>query len=339
MKIVTAAEAAQRLHQATRSTSMPPLRHRQCCSMRLLRAPTSCATSRSSTSTSRVLARTSRRRWLATSFIGRCSSARMPARRQRGPRRIHPGVPVGRPGFFRRGILPLDAVLVNVSPPDDTAFARLGTSVIAMPAAIKAAKIVIAQINAQMPRTLGDTLRPRRRDRFRGQGQYSAVHASPAPGQRRRARIGQQIANMVPDGATVQMGIGAIPSAVASALHGKRDLGIHTEMMTDVVLDLVEAGIVTGAHKEINADASWRRSCSAPSAYIDWVDDNPMVEMRSPRLHERHGRHPPVQENGRNQLGDRDRPHRSGVRRLDRFAHVHRRRRPDGLRPRRGAGR
>jgi len=94
-------------------------------------------------------------------------------------------------------------------------------------------------------------------------------------------RIGEQIAEMVPDGATVQMGIGAIPSAVASALHGKRDLGIHTEMMTDVVLDLVEAGIVTGSQKEINAGRVVATFMLGSERLYRWVDDNPMVEMRS----------------------------------------------------------
>ena len=94
-------------------------------------------------------------------------------------------------------------------------------------------------------------------------------------------QIGEQIAEMVPDGATIQMGIGAIPSAVAAALTGKRDLGIHTEMMTDVVLDLDEAGSVTGAHKEINRDRVVATFMLGTERLYRWSDDNPMVEMRS----------------------------------------------------------
>ena len=184
-------------------------------------------------------------------------------------------------GFFRRGILPLDAVLVNVSPPDKHGFCSLGTSVIAMPAAIRAAKTVIAQINSAMPRTLGHTfIHTDDIDLGVEVDVPPYTHQLPGVGEV-ETRIGQQIADMVPDGATVQMGIGAIPSAVAHALHGKRDLGIHTEMMTDVVLDLVEAGIVTGAHKEINAGRVVATFMLGTERLYRWVDDNPMVEMRS----------------------------------------------------------
>lgn len=185
------------------------------------------------------------------------------------------------PGFFRRGILPLDAVLINVSPPDPHGFCSLGTSVIAMPAAIKAAKTVIAQINSAMPRTLGDSFVHVDDIDFGVEVDVPPyTHALPAVGEV-EARIGAQIADMVSDGATIQMGIGAIPAAVARNLHGKRDLGVHTEMMTDVVLDLVEAGVVTGARKEINAGKVVATFMLGSERLYRWVDDNPMVEMRS----------------------------------------------------------
>ena len=184
------------------------------------------------------------------------------------------------PGFFRRGILPLDAALVNVSPPDRHGYCSLGTSVIAMPAAIKAARTVIAQVNAAMPRTLGDTF-------IHVDEIALAVEVAVAPYGHDLAavtevetRIGEFVAELVPDGATLQMGIGAIPSAVASALHGKKDLGIHTEMMTDVVLDLVEAGVVTGAAKEINPGKVVATFMLGSERLYRWADDNPMVEMR-----------------------------------------------------------
>jgi acyl-CoA hydrolase len=185
------------------------------------------------------------------------------------------------PSFFRRGILPLDAVLVNVSPPDRHGFCSMGTSVIAMPAAIKAAKTVIAQINSAMPRTLGDTfVHVDDVDLGVEVDVPPYTHALSTVGDV-EARIGDQVAEMVPDGATIQMGIGAIPAAVATALSGKRDLGIHTEMMTDVVLDLVEAGIVTGARKEINAGRVVATFMLGSERLYRWADDNPMVEMRS----------------------------------------------------------
>ena len=185
------------------------------------------------------------------------------------------------PSFFRRGILPLDAVLVNVSPPDRHGYCSLGTSVIARPAAIKAAKTVIAQVNEAMPRTLGDSfVHVNEIDLGVNVDVPPYAHELAQVGDVEQ-RIGAQIADMVPDGATVQMGIGAIPSAVAKALAGKRDLGIHTEMMTDVVLDLVEAGIVTGSRKEINAGRVVATFMLGTERLYQWVDDNPMVEMRS----------------------------------------------------------
>lgn len=184
------------------------------------------------------------------------------------------------PSFFRRGIVPLDAALVNVSVPDRHGYCSLGTSVIAMPAAIKAAKTVIAQVNSAMPRTLGDTfVHVDDIDMGVEVDVPPYAHELAAVGDV-EARIGAQIADMVPDGATVQMGIGAIPSAVARDLHGKRDLGVHTEMMTDVVLDMVEAGIVTGARKEINAGKVVATFMLGTERLYRWADDNPVVEMR-----------------------------------------------------------
>jgi 4-hydroxybutyrate CoA-transferase len=185
------------------------------------------------------------------------------------------------PKLFRRGLLPLDAALVNVSYPDRHGFCSLGTSVIAMPAAIKAAKTVIAQINSSMPRTLGDSFVHVDDIDLGVEVDIPPYTHSLAPVGDVETRIGNQIAEMVPDGATIQMGIGAIPSAVATALNGKRDLGIHTEMMTDVVLDLVEAGIVTGAQKEINNGRVVATFMLGTERLYRWSDDNPMVEMRT----------------------------------------------------------
>jgi 4-hydroxybutyrate CoA-transferase len=184
------------------------------------------------------------------------------------------------PSFFRRGILPLDAVFVNVSRPDGHGFCSLGTSVVAMPAAIKAAKVVIAQLNAAMPRTLGDTFVHVDDIDIGVEVDVPPYAHALAPVGDVEMRIGEHVAELVPDGATVQMGIGAIPSAVANSLGGKRDLGIHTEMMTDVVLDLVERGIVTGACKEINPGKVVATFMLGTERLYRWVHDNPMVEMR-----------------------------------------------------------
>ena len=184
------------------------------------------------------------------------------------------------PTLIRRGILPIDAVLVNVSPPDSHGFCSLGTSVIAMPTAIRHATTVIAQINAGMPRTLGDAF-------VHVDDIDFGVEVDVPPYTYKldgisdiEQRIGEFVAGLVPDGATLQMGIGAIPAAVAGALHDKHNLGVHTEMMTDGVRELVEAGVVTGRAKEINAGKVVATFMMGTPALYAWAHDNPMVEMR-----------------------------------------------------------
>ena len=182
--------------------------------------------------------------------------------------------------LLRRGIIPLDAVLINVSPPDRHGYCSMGTSVIALPTAIQTATTVIAQINPAVPRTLGDSfVHVDQIDLGVKVDVPPYTHALSQAGEVER-RIGEYIADLVPDGATVQMGIGAIPSAVADALRDKRDLGIHTEMMTDVVLDMVERGVVTGRAKEINCGRVVATFMLGSQRLYDWAHDNPMVEMR-----------------------------------------------------------
>jgi len=178
------------------------------------------------------------------------------------------------------GIQPLDAVLINVSPPDAHGYCSLGTSVDAALSAIHAADVVIAQINRSMPRTLGDS--------FVHVGQIDLAvpvdqppheHVLPEVGDVERS-IGENVAELVPDRATIQMGIGSIPTAVALALRTKRDLGVHTELLTDPVIDLVEAGAVTGDAKEINRGKIVTAFLMGSQRLYDFVDDNPMIEMR-----------------------------------------------------------
>jgi 4-hydroxybutyrate CoA-transferase len=184
------------------------------------------------------------------------------------------------PTLFRRGILPLDSVLVNVTRPDKHGFCSLGTSVIAMPTAIRTARTVIAQLNSAMPRTLGDSFIHIDDIDFGVEVDIPPYeHALDGVGDVEK-RIGEHVAELIPDGATLQMGIGAIPSAVADALTAKRDLGVHTEMMTDVVLDLVESGVVNGSRKEINTGRVVATFMLGTKRLYDWAHDNPMVEMR-----------------------------------------------------------
>ena len=176
--------------------------------------------------------------------------------------------------------MPLDAVFLNVTPPDAHGFCSLGTSVDASLAASRAAKRMIVQLNRSMPRTHGDTfIHVSRIDLAVEVDVPPYSHVEQPLGDVER-RIGQHIAELVPDGATLQLGIGAIPSATAMALRDKKDLGVHTEMFTEPVVDLVECGAVTGIRKEINSGKIVSAFLMGTQRLYDFVDDNPMIELR-----------------------------------------------------------
>jgi 4-hydroxybutyrate CoA-transferase len=184
------------------------------------------------------------------------------------------------PCLFRRRDIPVDVALLNVSPPDAHGFCSLGTSVDVTLAAVECARVVIAQINPSMPRTHGDGfLHVSRIDFGVAVDQAPYAHAEAAIGDVER-KIGVLVAELVPDEATLQLGIGAISSAVASALQNKRDLGIHTEMFTDAIIDLVKKGVVTGAKKEINRGKIVSSFVLGTQRLYDFVHDNPLVELR-----------------------------------------------------------
>jgi acyl-CoA hydrolase len=185
------------------------------------------------------------------------------------------------PHLFNRGELTLDAVLVNATPPDQHGFCSLGVSVEAMHAAIRAATTVIVQLNPKMPRTLGESF-------IHVDDIDLAVEVDVPPYEHQQAvlddvahKIGEYVAELIPDGATLQLGIGAIPAATALALHDKHDLGIHTEMFTDSVVELVEAGVITGARKERNRGKIVTAFLMGSRRLYAFVHDNPIVEMRS----------------------------------------------------------
>jgi 4-hydroxybutyrate CoA-transferase len=184
------------------------------------------------------------------------------------------------PRLFADGTLPLDVALINVTPPDSHGFCSLGTSVDVTMAAIATARTVVAQFNTAVPRTLGDSF-VRASDidlAIECDVPPYEVHA-PVVGDVER-RIAEFVADLVPDGATIQMGIGAIPVAVGHALREKRDLGVHTEMFTDFVVYAVEAGAVTGSRKDINRGKIVSAFMMGTRRLYDFADDNPMVELR-----------------------------------------------------------
>lgn len=181
------------------------------------------------------------------------------------------------PSLFRDGNIRLDAALLQLSPPDKHGFCSLGTSVDAARAAADHVPLVIAEINSQMPRTLGATTVPLKSlaasiRTNRPLYEHEAVAETSV-----EAAIGEQVAALIQDGSTLQTGIGAIPSAVLSRLGNKVDLGIHTEMFSDGVVDLVESGVITNRRKEIYPGQLVTSFVSGSRRLFDFVDDNPQV--------------------------------------------------------------
>jgi len=183
------------------------------------------------------------------------------------------------PALFYNDVLPLDVAMVHVSPPDRHGYCSLGVSIDAALAAVHKAKYVIAQVNPNMPRTHGEGLLHASHIDAMVEVQ-DPLPETPAHEQTETERsIGWHIASIVEDGATLQMGIGAIPDATLAALGDHRDLGIHTEMFSDGVIDLVEKGVINGSRKRTHKDIIVASFLVGSRRLFDFVDDNPLVEM------------------------------------------------------------
>jgi len=183
------------------------------------------------------------------------------------------------PHLFRSGTLPLDVVMVNVSPPDKHGYCSLGVSVDVVVGGIEVAKTVIAQINPQMPRTMGDGIL--HIDQFDAcvevdEPLYELPIGEPTE---EETKIGRHIAEMIDDGSTLQMGIGGIPNAVLSCLHDHQHLGIHTEMFSEGVLPLIEKGVVDGSMKSVLPHKIVSGFAMGSRKLYDFMDDNPEVMM------------------------------------------------------------
>lgn len=183
------------------------------------------------------------------------------------------------PGLFRTGAMPLDVAIVQLSPPDKHGYCTLGPSVDAARAAVDSARIIVAEINHQMPRTHGDTHVPLSRvTAFTVTNRPLHEHAIDTESPE-TARIGELVAGLIEDGATLQMGIGAIPNAVLSRLGNKLHLGVHTEMFSDRLIDLVEAGVITNREKPILRGQIATSFVLGTRRLFDFVDDNPLVSF------------------------------------------------------------
>jgi len=183
------------------------------------------------------------------------------------------------PSLFTSGRIQLDAAFVTLSPPDRHGLCTLGTSVDAARAAVDNAGIVIAEIDERMPRTHGATTVPFERVQAfvrtnRVPHEHPCRHETPIEG-----RIGELVASLVEDGATLQMGIGGIPDAVLRRLSGKHDLGVHTEMFSDGLIDLIEGGVITNRLKTVHPGRTVTSFVVGTRRLYEFVDDNPLVEF------------------------------------------------------------
>jgi len=184
------------------------------------------------------------------------------------------------PREFEAGRIPIDAALIRVSPPDSGGLCSLGVSVDIVKSAAANARYVIAQVNSRMPRTLGDS--------FLHAGQIDMMVPFDEPvitvpvrePDETLRRIGQNIARLVDDGSTIECGIGSIPQALAEFLCEKKELGIHTEMFSDWIVDLVECGAITCTKKNINHGKVIASFCMGSQRLYDYIDNNPFFEFR-----------------------------------------------------------
>jgi acyl-CoA hydrolase len=183
------------------------------------------------------------------------------------------------PTLFRSGRIPLDVALIHVSPPDRHGFCSLGTSVDASRAAVQSAKTVIAQVNPNMPRTHGDGLIHASRIDMAVAVDDLIPEVPPAPIGDIERGIGSHVASLIDDGSTLQLGIGGISAAVLGALGSHSALGIHSEMFSDGVIDLVEKGVITGERKRTHPGKIVASFVMGTRRLYDFVDDNPQVAL------------------------------------------------------------
>jgi len=183
------------------------------------------------------------------------------------------------PKAIRSGACRVDAAIVQCSPPDDHGFMSLGLEVMTNKAAVEMAKTVIVLVNDKMPRVLGDSFLHVSRVTHFVEQSFSMLELVGKPPSDVEKKIGALIAEMIPDGATLQLGIGGIPDAVLSLLEGKRDLGIHTEMISDGLMRAMEQGIITGTRKTLHPGKVVSTFILGTRNLYDFVNDNPLFEL------------------------------------------------------------
>ncbi|KAF2518147.1 acetyl-CoA hydrolase/transferase family protein [Flavobacterium salilacus subsp. salilacus] len=184
------------------------------------------------------------------------------------------------PRLFRKNVLPLDVAFIHVSPPDSHGYCSLGVSVEATVAAIENSKYVVAQVNPQMPRTFGDGVIHVSEINYLVEVDEPVYGHAPDAITEQEAKIGTHVASLIEDESTLQMGIGSIPNAALSNLKNHKNLGLHTEMFSDGVIDLIESGVINCNYKGTVRGRALATFLIGSKRLYDFVDDNPFIEMR-----------------------------------------------------------
>ncbi len=185
------------------------------------------------------------------------------------------------PLLFKKNVINLNVALISVSPPDKHGYCSLGVTVAATPAAIDNADIVIAEINQKMPRTHGDGIIHISEIDYAVEVDREIIAHSYSQANEIEQTIGDYIAALIEDGSTLQMGIGSIPNAVLAKLTNHKNLGIHTEMLSDGVIDLILSDAINGNNKKINHGKAVTTFMVGSQRLYDYVDDNPFIEMKA----------------------------------------------------------
>ncbi|MCI0393744.1 MAG: 4-hydroxybutyrate CoA-transferase [Chloroflexi bacterium] len=183
------------------------------------------------------------------------------------------------PDLFRNGPLSLDVALISVTPPDEHGFCSFGVEVGTTKPAAESARLIVAEVNRQMPRTLGDCFIHASRLGHVVEVDYPLPEAPQGGSSAEHLKVGQHIAGLIPDGATLQMGIGSIPDAVLNNLGNHKELGVHSELFSDGVVDLVEAGVITCGRKSFHPGKIVAGFLFGTKRLYDFVHNNPIIEM------------------------------------------------------------
>ncbi len=173
-----------------------------------------------------------------------------------------------------------NVALIQVSPPDDRGYCSLGVSVDVVRAAYKASQMVIAEVNPRQARTQGYSYVHIKELDYMVEVDHPLYTYEPKPPTDAQQKIGAHISSLIDDGATLQVGIGAIPDAALRCLDGHKDLGVHSEMISDGIMDLVEAGVITNEQKNLNLGKVVTSFMIGTRSLYDWADRNPVLEMR-----------------------------------------------------------